>query len=258
VGYISHTWLDLSNLDGVRLTYPLAKHHRWVFPFADENRIKADSPRENGLRMIGLVIMVGVIMLNVAGGRSMFHSFLGTPEAIGRDYAAQLKNGSRISVRIEGVWTRGQGTIHDSFDVIASNATGLFVRRPGDPRKIYQVSGGPFSAISHPRLKIQRRRRAEQRIVTLKFDGEKWKGDLALQYPFALVSGAVVTRAKPPSYSLDEFPTIVRVGQKWELTHAPIELVDSTLRASRSKLRGELLIRYWQERENDEIGNDNS
>lgn len=248
IGYISHAIIDLANLEGVALTYPLLSHHRWVFPGDEIYRVKADSHAERTIRVIGVCLMLGLVWLNLAGAKSVFHSFLGTPSAIGRDYADQLKLGNRLIVRIHGIWTRGQGAIDDEFDVIASTDMGIFVRRPAFPLKIYQISSGPFSAISHARLDIVRRLAAEQRVVKIRFDWEGWKTDLADQYPFALVSGSLRTRAHPPDFAIDEFHTIQQFGDKWELTHAPIELVDQRLKESGSKITGEIQIRYWEEK----------
>ncbi len=248
IGTISHALIDLANLEGVALTYPLLKHHRWVFPGDAAYRVKADSPREQVLRMVGLLVMTGLLALNLLGGRTVFHSFLGTPSAIGRDYADQLKQGHRLVVTIEGIWTRGQGHVDDEFDVVASTDVGIFVRRPSDPMKLYEISSGPFSAISHARLSIVRRIRAEHRLVTITFDGEGWKTDLVSQYPYALVSGSLLTRAHPPAFGIDEFHTIQRFGDRWELTHAPIELVSQRLGESGAKISGEIQIRYWKEK----------
>jgi len=248
IGYISHAILDLANLEGVALTYPLLPHHRWVFPGDAAYRVKADSPREQVLRMVGLLVMTGLLALNLLGGRTVFHSFLGTPSAIGRDYADQLKQGHRLIVTIEGIWTRGQGHVDDEFDVVAATDVGIFVRRPGDPMKLYEISSGPYSAISHARLSIVRRLRAEHRLVTIPFDGEGWKPDLVSQYPYALVSGSLLTRAHPPAFGIDEFHTIQRFGDRWELTHAPIELVSQRLGESGAKITGDIQIRYWKEK----------
>lgn len=248
VGYISHSLLDLANLEGVALTYPLLSHHRWVFPGDEVYRIKADSPTERTIRVIGLLLAIGLIWLNLAGAKSVFHSFLGTPSAISRDYADQLKLGNRLIVRISGIWTRGQGAIDDEFDVIASTDLGIFVRQPAEKLKVYQVGDGRFSAVSHANLEIVRKIKAEQRIVKVKFEWERWIGELVDQYPNAVISGTLKTKANLPEFGIDEFPTITRARDKWQLTHAPIELVDQRLRESGTKLTGEIQIRYWQEK----------
>jgi hypothetical protein len=257
IGYISHGLLDLANLEGVALTYPLFPHHRWVFPGDGAYRVKANSSREQALRIVGTLLMTGLLALNLAGGRALFHSFLGTPAAIARDHASQLKHDRRLLVRVEGVWTRGQSRVSGRFEVIGSTDVAIFVRRPAEPMKVYQI-GGDFSAISHPRLKIVRRLKAQQRVVTVKFSGERWREDLVAQYPNALVIGSVKTRASPPVFEPDEFPTILRFGDRWELTHAPIELVDKVLRPPRAKLTGNIQIRYWLKRGSDEHNKDHS
>ena len=258
IGYISHAVIDLANLEGVALTYPIAPHHRWVFPADIEYRIKSKTEKEQLLRILSGVFMTGLIALNLAGGKSLMHNFLGTSDAMARSHYQQLVNGHRIVIRVKGIWTRGQGRVDEAFDVVASTDAGIFVRRPGHPLEIYEVNGGEFSAISHAKLEIARRIKAEQRIVKIKFNWERWREDLTDQYPNALVSGSLVTRAKPPSYKVDEFPTIQQFADRWELTHAPIELVSQRLRESGAKMTGEIQIRYWKERSWNEEDNDHT
>jgi inner membrane protein len=139
VGFVSHGLLDLANLEGVALTYPLFPHHRWVFPGDVAYRVKQRSSREDALRIVGALLMTGLLALNLAGGRALFHSFLGTPAAIARDHASQLKHDYWLLVRVEGVWMRGQTRVSERFEVIGSTDAAIFVRRPSEG--VLKVSG---------------------------------------------------------------------------------------------------------------------
>ncbi|MCZ6677846.1 MAG: hypothetical protein O7E52_11415, partial [Candidatus Poribacteria bacterium] len=247
IGYISHRLLDLCTLDGIVLTYPLAPYHRWVLPTDADSRIKTRSPRERVFRFIGLLLLVSIIPVHLAGGRSMFHSFLGTAAAIGRDDTRQLKRGYRLVVTIDGIWAQRQVPVSTHFDVVAATEDAIFVRRPSDPFKIYRVSGAGTTAIAHATIKIARRIPAQHRVVHLPFRDESWKPELVAQYPRALVTGVLWTGVPPPRYDFDEFPTITGVGNRWELVDAPIEFIDGILRPSDAKLREAIQIRYWQD-----------
>lgn len=249
LGYISHSILDALNLEGVRLTYPVFPYHCYVLPGDESLRIKQDSPKEQIVQIVAGLIGLSLLGLNFAGERTLFRNILGTPEAIARDYAHQLKHGYRTVVRIEGIWTNGQDRVLGEFDVIASTDGVIFVRQSADPLKVYQI-GGPFSAISHARLKVAHQRRAEHRVVKVRFERERWKKDLTDQYPLAIVSGILKTHAVPPRVGLDEYPTIQRFGPEWHITHAPIEFLDSFLR-NRTHVTGTLKIRYWKEKDNE-------
>jgi len=249
LGYISHSILDTMNIEGVRLTYPLFGNHCYVLPGDEAHRIKQGSPKEKTFQIVLGMICIGLLGLNFIGERTLFRNLLGTPEAIARDYAHQLKLGERIIVKIRGIWTNGQDRVESEFDVIAANDFGIFVRQSINPMKVYQI-GGSFSAISHARLKIVHQIKAEHRVVKIQFNYERWKSELLAQYPGAIVSGIVKTHAVPPRFGLDEFHTIQRRGDEWHITHAPIELLDQTLR-SRASLTGEIKIRYWRQKDNE-------
>ncbi len=254
IGYISHALLDTLNLEGVRLTYPLLAHHCYVLPANAEIRIKAQSPKEKTMRVICGLICIGLLGVNMLGARTMFRNLLGTPQAIARDYAHQLKLGFRPVVKIQGVWTNGQNRVDAIFDVIGATDWAIFVRKPSNPEKVYQI-GGNFSAISHARLKIVKRVQAEQRVVRVKFNSELWKGDLLNQYPNGIVSGRIRTKARPPKFGLDEFATVKRNGDDWIITQAPIHLIHQVLSQSSARITGEVQIRYWRERANGHDGN---
>lgn len=246
LGYISHAIIDTMNLEGVRLTYPLFPNHCHVFPGSEQYRIKQDSPKERTFQIVCGIICIGILLLNFVGERTLFRNLLGTPEAIARDYAHQLKLGERIVVKISGIWTNGQDRVESEFDVIAANDFGVFVRQSVEPLSVYQI-GGSFSAISHARLKIVHQIKAEHRVVKIRFNRERWKSDLATQYPNAIVSGILTTHAIPPKFGLDEFHTIQRRGGEWHITHAPIERLDSALR-DHARITGEIKIRYWRQK----------
>ncbi len=249
LGYISHAIVDTMNIEGVRLTYPLFPNHCYVFPGDEAHRIKGDSPKEQTFKIVSGILCIGLLSLNVIGERTLFRNILGTPDAVARDYAHELKHGYRIIVRIEGIWTQGQDRVSREFDVIAANDFGIFVQQPVNPMKVYEI-GGSFSAISHARLKIVHQIKAEHRVVKIRFNRERWKSDLATQYPNAIVSGILTTHAIPPQFGLDEFHTIQRRGGEWHITHAPIELLDHAL-GDHTRVTGELKIRYWRQKDDE-------
>ena len=142
IGYISHACIDLSNIGGVALTYPIAPHHRWVLPAVAERRIPVNSEGEQALRFIGVVILSGLLLLQSIGSRTIFHNFLGTSDAIAAEHYHHLMTGNRLVVRIRGIWTKGQGKIDAEFDVIASTDSAIFVRHRSEPLEIYQLATG--------------------------------------------------------------------------------------------------------------------
>ena len=179
----------------------------------------------------------------------MLHNLLQTTSASAIEHHQQFVKGHRVVVRIQGIWTRGQGKIDAEFDVIASTDAAIFVRRRSQPKRIYEVGHRGGSPISHGKLKVVRHIKAEHRIVKMDFDDEAWNSSLALEYPYALITGELYTFATPPTFAIDEFATIEQFGDKWNLTHAPIELVDEQLRKSNAPISGEIQIRYWRDKQ---------
>ena len=139
-GYLSHPLLDMANTEGVAFTYPIAPHHRWVFPGPVEYRLRVNSTAEKLLRFIAIVIMSGLLWLNYLGSHTIFHNILQTPEAISKEHYEQLIKDHRIRVQIHGIWTDRQEIVNQPFNVIASTRHAILVRKPHDPLKVYRVS----------------------------------------------------------------------------------------------------------------------
>jgi membrane-bound metal-dependent hydrolase YbcI (DUF457 family) len=242
LGYASHLMLDMANTEGIELSYP--SNHRWVFPANPHYRFEAGHRIEQTIRII-LVLLIGLLLIvQGIGGGTILHRVMGTPEAASTEYFQQLLDHRKTTVQLTGIWTRSQGAIdHETFEVVAVTDQTIFVRRPQDSRKIYTI-GGAMSSISKVRIKQIVNHPAEQRIVMISFDQEPWQDDLTFRFPKALVSGRLVTDAKPPGFTIDEHPTIQSFNDYLELIHAPIELVDTAL--NHHTLTGTLHIRYWK------------
>ena len=244
VGYLSHLVLDMSNKEGIEFAWPL--RHRWVFPKSEKYRLSVGSPTEKPLRflMIGLALLL--FLFHTIGPRSVLHRILATPGAASTEYYQQLLREHRVEARISGVWTKSQAVLNDeSFEIIASDSDAIYVRRFDEPEKIYCVSDGPYSSISHAKIKAKKIGRARQKLLTISFSNEKWNDSLARRFPQALVSGRIQTSAYPPTFDIDEYPTIRQISGYWELVHTPIELLNKVL--SEHILTGRIHVRYWEE-----------
>ena len=256
VGYLSHLTLDMSNKEGISFTWPL--RHRWVFPKPEKYRFAVSSPAEKPLRfvMIGLALLL--FFFHTIGPRSILHRILATPGAASTEYYQQLLREHRVEARISGVWTKSQAVLENqSFEIIASDSTAVYVRRFNSPEKIYSVSEGPYSSISHAQIKAKKIGRARQNLLTISFSNEKWNDTLARRFPRALVSGRIQTSAYPPTFDIDEYPTIRQFSGYWELVHVPIELLNKVLSRKvslkdrmtprRHTITGRIHVRYWED-----------
>ena len=244
VGYLSHLVLDMSNKEGIEFTWPLG--HRWVFPKSEKYRIAVGSPAEKPLRFLMIGVALLLFLFHTKGPMSVLHRILATPSAASTEYYQQLLKEHRVEARISGVWTKSQGVLSDeSFEIIAADSVSIYVRRNASPDKIYCVSESGFSSISHAKVKARKRGRARQKIFHLSFVNEKWDETLFRRFPKAIVSGKIQTSAYPPTFDIDEYPTIITRGGYWELVHAPIQLLNRVL-ASQT-ITGGINIRYWEE-----------
>ncbi len=164
LGYLSHLVLDMSNKDGIEFAWPL--RHRWVFPKSEMYRLSVGSPTEKPLRflMIGLALLL--FFFNTIGPRSVLHRILATPNAASTEYYQQLLKDHRVEAKISGVFTKSQAVLQgQSFEIIASDSAAIYVRRKEEPEKIYCVSEGPYSSISHAKIKAQKKRQGEAEAV---------------------------------------------------------------------------------------------
>ncbi|MHC4536258.1 MAG: metal-dependent hydrolase [Planctomycetota bacterium] len=243
LGFASHLMLDMANTEGIELSYPTK--HRWVFPANPTLRFPSGHPIEKAIRVI-LGVMIGLLLIvQSIGTRTILHRVMGTPEAASTEYFQQLLENRKTIIQVSGIWTKSQGVINDDvFEVVAITDNLIFVRRLNDIKKLYTIGRGANLSISKARIKRISNIEAEQRIVTVSFDNEPWKDDLALRFPNSLVSGRVNTKAFAPTFTIDEFQTIQKHFDYLEFTHAPIELVDKYL--TNQILTGTLHIRYWK------------
>jgi len=252
-GYLSHLVMDMSNKEGIEFFFPL--HHRWVFPGSEKYRLSVGSPGEKPLQfvMIGLALLL--FFFHTIGPRSVLHRILATPSAASTEYYQQLLRNHRVEAKISGIWTKSQAVLKEqSFDIIASDAIAIYVRRREAPEKIYCVSDGPMSSISHAKIKAKKIGRAKQKVLAISFSNETWNETLFLRYPCALVSGRITTSAYPKddgladifsTFDIDEYPTIRQLGGYWELVHTPIELLNEVLLTQ--TITGTLHLRYWED-----------
>jgi len=244
IGYVSHLLVDLNNTDGIALTYPAP--HRWIFPANIDYRLRVGSKGENILRGVLILLTVGVTLLHFASPRTILHKIMGTPTAASTEYYQQLLIKHKVEVEISGIWTKKQTALQkEIFEVVAADDFSVYVRRYDEQSKIYAVGKGPFSSISHAKTSPKRSILAEQRVVSVTFENEKWRDELTLEYPSAIVSGQITAYASEyPTFDVDEFQTIRRFGDHISITHCPIERLREAL--SDTRINGTLYIRYWK------------
>jgi inner membrane protein len=244
VGYISHLIIDMNNTDGIALTYPLA--HRWIFPASTDYRLRVGDKGETVLRGVLMALACGVTLLSVAQPRTILHRIMGTPTAASTEYYQQLLLNHKVEVEISGVWTNKQSPLQQQrFEVIAADDFSIYVRRYDEPKKVYAVGKGPMTSISHAQITPLRSMLAEQRVVAVTFDHEKWRDGLALEYSNAIVSGQLsASITSYPTFDVDEFQTIRHFGDRWVITHCPIERLGSAL--GETRILGTLYLRYWK------------
>ena len=243
VGYISHLVLDMSNKEGIEFTWPLG--HRWVFPKPEKYRIAVGSSAEKPLRFLMVGVALLLFLFHTKGPTSVLHRILATPSAASTEYYQQLLREHRVEARISGIWTKSQAVLSDeSFEIIAADSAAIYVRRNDSPDKIYCVSEGGFSSISHAKVKARKIGRARAKIFHLSFSNEKWDETLSRRFPKAILSGKIQTSAYPPTFDIDEYPTIITFSGQWELVHTPIQLLNRVL-ASQT-ITGKINLRYWE------------
>jgi inner membrane protein len=244
VGYISHLIIDLNNTEGIALTYPAP--HRWIFPANIDYRFRVGSKGENILRGVLIVLTIGVTFLHFASPRTILHKIMSTPTSASTEYYQQLLVKHKVEVEISGVWTQKQSTLQkELFEVIAADNFSVYVRRYDEPSKIYAVGTGPMTSISHAKITPKRSILAEQRVVSVTFENEKWRSELTLEYPSAIVSGQITAFSSSyPTFDVDEFQTIRRFGDRISITHCPIERLSTEL--SFTRISGTLYVRYWK------------
>jgi inner membrane protein len=244
LGYLSHLIIDMNNTDGIALTYPLP--HRWIFPANIDYRFRVGSKGENILRGVLIFLAIGVTFLHFASPRTILHKIMGTPSAASTEYYQQLLLKNKVEVEISGIWTHKQTPLQkELFEVVAADDFSVYVRHYDEPYKIYAVGTGPYTSISHAKITPKMSIIAEQRVVSVTFEDEKWRPELVFEYPNAIVSGQITaTSSYYPTFDIDEFQTIRRFSDRWTITHCPIERLSEVL--DDTSLLGTLYIRYWR------------
>jgi len=102
-----------------------------------------------------------------------------------------------------------------------------------------------MTSISHAHISPKRSISAEQRVVSVRFENEKWRKELVDEYPLAIVSGQITAYSSAnPTFDIDEFRTIRRFSDFITITHCPIERLSEVLDDTR--INGTLYIRYWR------------
>jgi membrane-bound metal-dependent hydrolase YbcI (DUF457 family) len=253
LGFLSHLVLDMSNKEGIEFTWPL--RYRWVFPKSEKYRLAVGSPSERTLKIVCIGLAVALFLLHLIGPRSILHRILATPSAGSTEYYQQLLRDHRVEAEISGIWTKSQTVVENrSFEIIAADSFAVYVRRKEEATKVYCVSETAISSISHARIKVKKRGRATQQVFSVSFSNDRWDKTLVLRFPQALVSGRIQTtddlsaapaQAKPPTFDIDEYPTIRPEGENWELVHTPIELLNQALTSHR--ISGRIHVRYWED-----------
>jgi hypothetical protein len=244
VGYLSHLIIDMNNTDGIALTYPL--QHRWIFPASIDYRFRVDSKGESILRSVLIVLAIAVTLLSFAKPRTILHRIMGTPTAASTEYYQQLILKHKVEVEISGIFSHKQTAIQkELFEVIAADDFSIYIRHYGEPKKIYAVGTGPYTSISHAKITPKRSILAEQRVVSVTFENEKWREELTFEYPNAIVSGQITANITAhPTFDVDEFQTIRIISDTLTITHCPIERLSEALQDIR--INGTLYIRYWR------------
>jgi membrane-bound metal-dependent hydrolase YbcI (DUF457 family) len=253
VGYLSHLVIDMNNTDGIVLTYPLP--HRWIFPANMLYRFKVGEKGESILRGVLIALALLVTFLSFASPRTILHRIMGTPTAASVEYYQQLLLNHKVEVELDGIWAKKQSVLQKQlFEVIAADDLSIYVRRYDQPQKIYAVGKGPYTSISHAKITPKRSILAELRVVSVTFVDDRLREELTFEYPNAIVSGQISVSSSEYTtfdvypvgitYGVDEFQTIRHFGERWVITHCPIERLSSALGDAR--INGTIYLRYWK------------